>query len=260
MGTEGTSKATSRRVAAVLVLTAVGVALLVVVSPPTGAQTRPWTTYPATAGEAQGSDPHLLVVGDSLTVAELYSVQGLAEYLTDETGRSTYVTATPGGQWVTYGFRGEQNGAGLVWEHAALLQPRLVVIALGTNDARIMTASPELYQPWQHYELVRHTVEQTLLHTRCVLLVNVREREVPGPGGMALADAAAVNDNLGWYAAASAAPGEDRRVFVADWNSHALLQRSWFEPGDVHLTWAGQVSYASFIADQAEIMIRHRSC
>jgi hypothetical protein len=240
-----------------VLLVAVPALTLAAASPvPSAAQSGPWVTYPATSAQAQGADPYLLFVGDSLTVGDLYSVQGLAEYLTAETQRSTYVTATPGGQWITYGYRGQQNGSGLLWEYTDFLDPRLTVVALGTNDARIMTAVPERYAQHQHYEVMRNALRRAREHTRCVLLVNVREREVTGPGGMALADAVAVNDNIAWFAATD----EERRTFVADWDSHAALQTDWFQPNDVHLTWAGQVSYASFIADQAEIMIRRRDC
>lgn len=256
MGSAGRGGGAGARRRALLLAPLLAAAVLATASPAGAAQSGPWVTYPATSAQAEGEDTHVLVVGDSLLVGDLYSVTGLADYVTSETRRSTYVTATPGGQWVTYGYPGQQNGAGLLWDYASFLEPRLTVVALGTNDARIMTAVPDLYGPAEHLELMRTSVARTLEHTRCVLLVKVREREVTGPFGMGLADAAAVNANIDVLASSD----EQHRTFVADWNTHAALRDDWFRPNDVHLTWAGQLGYASFIADQAEIMIRRRDC
>lgn len=243
------------RVAA-LVLAAVLLALLVASPTPGEAQSGPWETYPATWAVSEAPGPYTLVVGDSLTLGELYSVQGLADHVSSETGRSTYVTTTPGGQWITYGYRGQQNGAGVVWDYTAVLDARLAIIALGTNDARIMSRWPHLYTQRQQLEVMNNAVREARRTADCVLLVNVRERNVFGLGGMVAREAAHVNENMRWVSVLD----PDGRVFVADWNAHAAPHEQWFEENDVHLTWGGQLEYARFITSSAERIIDRHSC
>jgi hypothetical protein len=248
----------SRRALGVALALAGFVALTALVAPagPAAGQSGPWETYPATSAVAEADGPYTLVVGDSLTLGELYSVQGLADHVQERIGRSTYVTTTPGGQWITYGWRGQQNGAGLVWEYTDFLDARLAIIALGTNDARIMSRWPHLYSQRQQLEVMNNAVREVRRTAECVLLVNVRERDVLGPGGMVAREAQNVNENMWWVAALD----PEGRTFVADWNGHAALHDDWFRAGDVHLTWGGQLEYARFITDVAERISAKRPC
>lgn len=194
-----------------------------------------------------------MLVGDSLTVDANYSVQGVANYFRSETGRASYVSAVPGGQWVTYGWPGQQNGNSLVWDYADFLNARLTIGALATNDARIMTQSPSSYTQQQQYDVMANAVGTTRQHSSCVMLVNVRARSVTG---MSAANATKVNNNMTWLSATYAGG----RVYVADWNSYSTGHNDWFITNDVHMTPTGQLKYFEFISDQAEALIANHNC
>lgn len=219
---------------------------------PAGAQTAPWQTFPAEFGSAAGSEPGVVIVGDSL-IAGIGSQQ-LANHMRTVTGRGQIVSAAGGAQWVTYGWPGQQAGNSLIWDYAKFVQARLTIAALATNDARIITQHPAAYDQIKQYNIMAHAVAETRKHSSCVILVNLRVRTV---SGMSSAAATTVNNNMLWLASGGYAGG---RVFVADWNAHSANHPEWFLPNDVHMTPAGKLHYAAFISSQAQLRIASDGC
>ncbi len=70
-----------------------------------GASTFPWTTFGTTTATAPKSSLNLVLVGDSLLVGSATDatrqswVQGVANNMANRTGRTSFVSATPGASW-----------------------------------------------------------------------------------------------------------------------------------------------------------------
>lgn len=231
-------------------------ASLTATTSPAGAQTPPWTTSYVGQDTVLGNTPAVVVVGDSLIWG--LGTLTMANAMKNQTGRGTLVEATVGASWVNYGWPGQQDGPhgtnSLVWNLADIVNSRLTVVALATNDARIMTQSPGSYSAQTQYSIMHGAVDQIRNHSRCVLLVNVKPQTTYGPNGnitMSSAKATAVNSNMLWLATTYSRGG----VYIADWASHASM--SWFKPNDVHLTGAGSIYYRGFITAMAQHYIQH---
>ncbi len=231
-------------------------AVLATLAPsPAGAQTFPYQTWPwSSTGFTPGTSPGILLVGDSLIdYVGSGGSQPVSDHIKTVTGRSTFVNATPGASWMNYGWPGEQaNGAALMQDFADLLNPRLSIGALATNDAILLTNHPTIYTPQIQYNIMANTVNVTRQHSYCVMLVNVRRRNVTGT--MTAAAALQVNNNMNQLAAASS------RVFVANWDAFAAGQSGIFLPNNVHMTEAGELVYAAFISGQAQNLINNHNC
>ncbi len=219
---------------------------------PAGAQTAPFETWPwASTGFSNGGSPGIVLVGDSLI--DYAGTQGVATHIRTVTGRATYINATSGASWVNYGWPGQQaNGGYLMPDLADLFNPRLTIGALATNDAILLTNHSDVYNQQAQYNIMANTVQTTRQHSHCVMLVNVRRRNVTGT--MTAAAALQVNNNMFLLAALST------RVYVADWDTFAAGQSGIFLPNNVHMTEAGELIYAAFISGQAQNLINNHGC
>lgn len=231
---------------AVLPLAAI---LATLAAAPAGAQTHPFISYPAAQAVANGSAPAMVLVGDSnIVIQNVADVAGFVKAVSG--GRTSVVNAAVGASWVTYTWPGQQNNNPYVWHLSAYTSARMTIGALGTNDAIIMTNHPS-YTAQTQYTIMDLAVTETRKYSRCVLLVNVKARNVTA---MTAAAAQAVNTNMANLAANF--PGG--RVFVADWN--AVAQNSWFINNDVHMTAAGYLHYSAFIGSRIQHHIANHGC
>ncbi len=253
------SKSSSRRGRAIRCLVVVVVATVVATLAPSssGAQTFPWGTYgPPADGVANGANPPIVLVGDSLI--HNIGVSGLASHIKTVTGRTTVVNALGGASWVNYGVPAQSAGNAMLWDYAAFVSSRLSIAALGTNDAKLMTEHPTLYTQGNQYDTLSWTVNNTLAHSRCVMLVNIRPRTTLLPY-LSYDNMVRLNNNLTWKAATS----PSGRVFVADWNAHVTSlggPAGIYIPNDTHMTPEGRLIYAAFISSRAQNLINNHNC
>ncbi len=224
---------------------------------PAGAvPTFPWGTYgPPAQGSANGANPPIVMVGDSLI--HNIGVSSVATHIKTVTGRTTVVNATGGASWVNYGVPAQSAGNAMMWDYANVMNARLAIGALGTNDAKLMTEHPTLYTQQNQYDTMSWTVNNTLQHSQCVMLVNIRPRTTLLPE-LSYDNMVKLNNNM--YLKAATIP---TRVFVADWNAYVTSQGGpggIYIPGDTHMTPAGQLLYASFISGRAQHLINNNNC
>lgn len=207
----------------------------------------PWSAGPPSGATVEGDDPaDVLVVGDSLV---LYSdVERMADVVSGATRHDATAVGVTGATWVTYGRPEFQTGNRLAWEYATEQEAVLTVIALATNDARLLTQYPDQYSAQEQAEVMAATVDRVLGVSRCVLLVTVAGRD--DTEGMDRSATDTVNANL--VAEADASGGSVR---VADWEAISADHTEWFTPGDVHFTGAGYAAYRAFIGRSARDML-----
>lgn len=248
---KATSSRRSSRALGRLLTLSVAVVLVSLAAAPAGAQSPPWATYPAGQATASGSATQMVLVGDSnIVIQGISDVAGFVKAVSG--GRTSTVNAAVGASWVTYAWPGEQNNNPYLWHLSAYTGARMTIAALGTNDARVLTQYPSsVYNAGAQYTIMNMAVTETRKYSRCVLLVNVKARNVTA---MTAASAQVVNTNMANLAASF--PGG--RVFVADWNAHA--QNSWFIPNDVHMTAAGYLHYSAFIGSRIQHHIANNGC
>lgn len=208
------------------------------------------------ANEAAGSSgaaPATLVVGDSL----VYGMsQGLADLLTSSSGRLTYVAASGGASVPNFVNPGWLDAP--VWGGPALatieqynrfLGARITVIALGTNDVRIMAGYPAQYGRSQHAAALARAVQQARTSSVCVFLVNAADHSGPDRSD----EVTAVDENID-----AASVG---RVFRVDWKGHSAGHEDWFvEAGNPHHSPAGRLMYADLIHREVRDRIEAGLC
>lgn len=129
-------------------------------------------------------------------------------------------------------------GPSTIQTYAATRAPRVLVIALGTNDVRLLTRSPA----WGQYTLTDFAGSlDTAIQSqqgRCVILVNVANHF---PESDYSPNVVAVNGTL----AARTSP----TVRLLDWDSASAPHPDWFLPGDIHHSPAGSAQYINLIRD-----------
>ncbi|NLV56735.1 MAG: hypothetical protein GXY13_14120 [Acidimicrobiales bacterium] len=234
----------------------------------TSCQTDPWKTYRGVHATRTGpAVPGVIVVGDSLIVDQYATpaanVNPIADDVRDITGKPLFVSGVAGSQWITWSWPGQQNDNALVHDLAAMLKPRLTVIAVGINDAGII--SRERGKPQPAYTVaaqktvMTNAVTETLKNSTCVLLINARAQDAPFYG----IDAAVVSQvNANMDALDATSP----RIVVADWDdvsaSHPEYWATW---GDhthdgVHMNAVGRSAYRSFIGAAAVFTMANGYC
>jgi hypothetical protein len=249
------SRPGARRAPRFLAAIAVAATFVLLQPSPATAQTAPWGTFPAVgAVSSNGATPMVVLVGDSLIVGP--GVQPVADHFRAATGRTSYVSAAGGASFVTYAWPGQQAGNALVFDYANFFRPGVTVMALGTNDVRVMTQAPAHYNASSQKAVMAHAVQQSKLYSTCILLVNVRSRSDVPQGQFSNTHVASVNSNMSQVAASYA----DGRVRVANWNSYSAGQSSWFLPADVHHTAAGQLYYVQLIRQQTIALQQQKGC
>jgi len=181
----------------------------------------------------------------------------LAELMRLGTGKSSFVAAA-GGLSVSHFVKAsllEQANLRTLADYVALRRPRLTVLALGTNDVRILeTAEQEDLVPAAKrgafgYNIrdfqgsLSQALDAAFTTSKCVVLVNVAKHfgDPRFENNML-----AVNEELAARAAADPA-----RIRIADWFAHSAAQKTWFLPDNIHQTPEGSAAYAAFIVKAA---------
>jgi hypothetical protein len=195
------------------------------------------------ANEAAGASAPgraTVVIGDSLVFG---MSQPLANLLTSTSGRVTWVAASAAASvpnfvnrgWLDNPAWGGPNLA-MIEEYNRFLGARITVIALGTNDVRIMADTPGQYGRSQHAAALATAVQQARTSSVCVFLVNPADHSGPSRSD----EVAAVDQNI-----AAASGG---RVFRVDWKGHSAGHEDWFAGADdPHHSAVGRLRYADLI-------------
>jgi hypothetical protein len=192
------------------------------------------------AAGASGAAPATVVVGDSLIFG---MSQGFAELLTNSSGRLTWVAASGAASvpnFVNHGWLDNPPWGGpnlaTIEDYNRFLGARITVIALGTNDVRIMADVPAQYGRGQHAAALATAIRQARTSSTCVFLVNPADHSGPSRSD----EVAAVDQNI-----AAAAVGS---VFRVDWRGYSAGHEDWFvAAGDPHHSPVGRLMYADLI-------------
>lgn len=195
------------------------------------------------ASEAAGaSAPGLatVVIGDDLVFG---MAQPLANLLTSTSGRATWVAASAGASvpnfvnrgWLDNPAWGGPNLA-MIEEYNRFLGARITVIALGTNDVRIMADAQGQYGRSQHAAALATAIHQARTSSTCVFLVNPADHSGPSRSD----EVTAVDQNI------TAALGG--KVFRVDWKGYSTGHEDWFAgQDDPHHSPVGRLAYADLI-------------
>jgi lysophospholipase L1-like esterase len=184
---------------------------------------------------AAGTGEHVVVVGDSL-------IQNLGPLLADRLAAAGFVSFTIGARGYAYWHWNNRVAQGLdIGDYVRREHADHVILALGTNDARILAATPPAVTRDDVDAQLRHGAGQALAASRgCVILV-APSRRSHAP------EAVEVGGLMRRLAATSP------RYVVADWGARSAGHGSWFlGPGNVHLSDAGDAAYATWLTRWAE--------
>jgi hypothetical protein len=226
---------------------AIASALLLVLSCiPTNPGDKPgWGLFPgATGSNATGSTPGVVVLGDSLVWGA--DVQTLADMIRFWRGTSAVVAAAGGASWAHFNKATliGPSGLGTIQNYADFFHPRILVIALGSNDARIITGEvndPYGYRVNEYKDQAFWGTVGALNSSQCVVLINVADHWSAAASSQVIAE---VNTGLANLDAAS------DRILTFDWNAFSAPHPEWFaSPTDIHHTPDGQAAYRNFIND-----------
>lgn len=205
------------------------------------------------AAGASAAGPATVVVGDSLVFG---MSQGLADLLTGSSGRLTLVAASGGASVPNFVNRGwldnpPWGGPNLatIEDYNRFLGARITVIALGTNDVRVMAGAPDQYGRSDHAAALATAVQQARTSSVCVFLVNAADHSGPSRSD----EVAAVDQNI-----AAVAGG---RVFRVDWKGYSAGHEDWFAAADdPHHSTVGRLMYADLIHRSVRDRIEEGQC
>lgn len=209
-------------------------------SQPTGNWALPWGS--ATGVNDTGSNPGIFVVGDSLLHLQ---VQTVADAIRFWRGTDAVVVAAGGASVAHFNSPSLINPSGLstIEQYVNFFgNVRVTVIALGSNDVRLMAAEAGNQYGYSFQEFgqqVSEAISDARAHSQCVVLVGVAPWDDAAPRQL-VSD---VNSLYAWAASG------DWRIEFADWNAYSAGHPEWFNaPGrDVHHTAAGATAYRDFI-------------
>jgi hypothetical protein len=223
------------------------VAALVVISAciPDDTSKPGWGLFPGQAGSNDtGSSPGVVVVGDSLVFN--LDVQTVANAIRFFRGTDSFVAAAGGASMAHFNKASLIGSAGLstIQQYEDFFgSVRITVVALGSNDARIITGErgqSDGYTLDEFAQQAQIAVSSGLSHSQCVVLVNVANHwDVAAPDVVDQINSALGNLGSG-----------DPRVRTVDWNSFSAPHPEWFaSPTDIHHSEAGKTAYRDFIND-----------
>ncbi|HEX2737310.1 MAG TPA: hypothetical protein VHP57_04160 [Acidimicrobiia bacterium] len=221
------------------------------------APTGNWTLFGGgQASNTSGANPPVLVVGDSLVFwsgpNNASGVQAYADNIRLYTGRSATVGAAAAASYTHFTHSALLAGTPVstIQDYVSFLSPRLTVLALGTNDARLLagdTTNAFGYTQSDFQASANTAISSALTKSFCVVAVNVTTRSQTG--APFIAQAAGVNNYLAQTAGSSGG-----RVRLADWNSYSASHPEWFDTGDAagyhQSDSSGKAAYRQFIIDQ----------
>ena len=205
-----------------------------------------WGLFPGAVGSNDtGSSPGVLVVGDSLVFG--VGVQTVANTLRFFGGTDAVVAAAGGASMAHFNKESLISAAGLstIQQYENFLGDiRVTVVALGSNDARIITGERGQMDGYTLEEFrgqAELAVSSGLSHSRCVVLVNVANHWLDAAAPDVID---AINAVLGELGAGGP------QVRTVDWNAFSAPHPEWFaSPTDIHHTDAGKQAYNGFIND-----------
>jgi hypothetical protein len=202
-----------------------------------------WGLFPGQTGSNDtGSAPGVLVFGDSLVFN--LDVQTVANAIRFFRGTDAFVAAAGGASMAHFNKPSLIQSAGLstIQQYEDLFgSARVTVIALGSNDARIITGERDEMGGYTLDEFAQQAelaVSSGLSHSQCVVLVNVANHwSIAAPD---------IVDEIN--ATLSELGTGDPRVRTVDWNTFSAPHPEWFiAPTDIHHSEAGEIAYRDFI-------------
>jgi hypothetical protein len=204
-----------------------------------------WGLFPgATGSNGTGSTPGVVVLGDSLVWGA--NVQTLADMIRFWRGTSSVVAAAGGASWAHFNKATliGPSGLGTIQNYADFFHPRIMVIALGSNDARIITgevSDPYGYRVNEYKDQAFWGSMAALASSQCLVLINVADHWSAAASSAVIAEVNLGLDNL---------DAASDRIFTHDWDAWSAPHPDWFAaPNDIHHTAAGQAAYRNFIND-----------
>lgn len=220
----------------------------------------PFELYWVTAQSSlEGSHPGLLFIGDSL-LDPLNGDPTLAEHFQSATGLQSVTMTAPGSSypnWINEGWLGYAgfHPPGLE-ALTKTIEPRVTVIALGANDARVVRDTDGRYSPAHVKMRIHKAVEQARATAACIVLVNVANPS----GNVKAIQTMQVNVAIAEVAA------ESPSVHRANWRLFAKAHsdpddpNAWFDGDRVHLSPSGRLAYAEFLSDYVDDLIERGAC
>jgi hypothetical protein len=212
-----------------------------------------WGLFPGAVGTNDtGSSPGVLVVGDSLVFG--VGVQTVANTIRFFGGTDAAVAAAGGASMAHFNKASLISAAGLstIQQYEDLFGDiRVTVVALGSNDARIITGERGQMGGYTLDEFrgqAELAVSSGLSHSRCVVLVNVANHWLDAAAPDVIDEINAALDEVG---------AANPQVRTADWNSFSAPHPEWFaSPTDIHHTDAGKQAYNAFLYDAVAAAFR----
>jgi hypothetical protein len=219
-----------------------------------------------------GSSPGVLIVGDGLVSGIAQAANGngpqeLANAVRFWSGRDTFVGARKDASLSHYMSETLWNAPPEeIPDPAPPLKPSifevgvvgfkrdLTVIALGSDDARILTTDGDRgdarYTSTDYRGQLDKAVTIALDNCKCVVLVNVADHWSNVASSL---DIAAINKEI-----AEAVAAEPAKVRLADWKTHSAGKESWFNsPGDIYHTPAGRSAYQGFLVSAINLALNN---
>ena len=174
-----------------------------------------WGLFPGAVGSnGTGSTPGVLVLGDSLVFGA--NVQTLADMIRFWRGTSSVVAAAGGASFAHFNKATLIGPSGLatVQSYVDFFKPlRVTVLALGSNDARIITgevSDPYGYRLEEYRQQALISAGAALSGSSCVVLINVADHWAPVASSAVVAEI-----NAGLAALDAAHP----QIRTHDWNA-----------------------------------------
>jgi hypothetical protein len=197
-----------------------------------------------TATNPTGATPGVVVIGDSLVL--LAGNQELADMIRFWRGLSSVVVSAGGASWAHFNKATliGPSGLGTIQNYADFFHPRIMVIALGSNDARLIGGEvndPFGYRVNEYKDQAFSGTVAALSGSQCVVLINVADHWSAVTTSAIIAEVNVGLDNL---------DAASDRIFTFDWDAFSAPHPEWFEhPADIHHTDAGKTAYRNFIND-----------
>lgn len=201
-----------------------------------------------------GTNPATVVFGDSLIYSsgpnDTNGVQAYADTLRFFTGHSAVVSAVAGASYSHYISDALLAGKGVtkIQDMVAFVRPHVTVIALGTNDGRLLgmdAGNPNGYTQADFQGSANTAITSALNVNSCVVLVNATTSHYPAAQPNYPAQTAGVNAYL-----KSRADSGGGRIRLADWDGYSGPHSDWFYAGDYHHNATGKDQYRSYITQQ----------
>lgn len=204
------------------------------------------------------ADPYTqtIVFGDSLTVATFQDSGGpgwFLLHLRNNTGGHPAAVAAVGGisyaHFVTPSLAAPEYST--IPDYEKFLRPRVTVLALGTNDGRLIAGNYGGYTQQDFQQSAAKAIDSALAVNSCVVLVDTTTHYYPPDVPAYPAQAAGINAYL-----QSRVQSGGGRVRMAQkdgksWDEYSAGRADWFlnNGGDYHHTAAGINEYRGFITD-----------